>query len=544
MKFIIYRGDSMIKKHNIKNLSGFTLIEVLIASAIILSIVVLLLVSMGSSLREVGVARESSKNAFKASDFIATKSEELQELINTKAPSAVVTASLTTALPASATDASLIVTHTAHGIPNLFGDIMVIADTPVADSPQDIYIYEIDAEYKGDNDSPTRRPTRYIRYVVDVAKAVLPTPEITSVTIAPTSSTAIKTGIDKVIHYDSSVGATSTYTVKPGDEGDLYDVIYDWYVSRNGFNIPMQYASRWELDSLSEALFPIFPSDFVVTSNRLANYTAPGVYPEEIAGRHLTIGVAPVANNGKRGPAVGASETIFVSGLTNPTDMLSNLDVSIIEPTGTPNVSGLKVMYPISSYADLRGGSYSASGSVQMGIQSVGDVYANVGAPGHRDPIGQGYTQYLSIPSGSSLTRSAVAASGITAFVVARTNDTVNENTEILTIGSSTLTFGGVKVGSSYLYENGARPENKYNNGEWNVYFFSVGATGNTVAGFNGSVLEYSPPMAVSGGAVTVSSSVNLEIAEIAIYNGNLHAESQPKFKDAFYMLCNKYGIE
>jgi len=118
--------------------------------------------------------------------------------------------------------------------------------------------------------------------------------------------------------------------------------IYQWYVSRPGFNIPVPRGSDLVADfkyydylvsnGLESELgnrYPQFPEDYVLigtaTTNSMPDLTSYG-------GRHVVFKVIPAAKSGRLG-IPEYSEPVFISGLTNTTNLALHFDASYLDPS-------------------------------------------------------------------------------------------------------------------------------------------------------------------------------------------------------------------
>ncbi len=145
----------------------------------------------------------------------------------------------------------------------------------------------------------------------------------------------------------------STFPVSYWDLGGLYVdssttisdpgsvnryLLHKWYVSREGFHIPVRVAPA-EIETGS--VYPRFPDDYVLI---------PGENSEDLtalqasyAGRHIIHNVTPASNSGKMGNATQSTRPVFLSGLPM-TDQLrvhydaSMLDESDVSDSGTTTV--------------------------------------------------------------------------------------------------------------------------------------------------------------------------------------------------------------
>lgn len=167
---------------------------------------------------------------------------------------------------------------------------------------------------------------RYHRYYTAVTKKKLPTLEAPRLLWVNAQL--------KVNHTDASIGyATSettvmgSYGIDPKTFDQLLAVNKYWYISRDGFNIPVPESYD---ESEVGIKYPYFPDDY---------YLAPidnkdeFLLAEEAAGKHVVFAVSPAGKNGKIGETL-LSRPVFISALPLREPLILHLDASYEQGTG------------------------------------------------------------------------------------------------------------------------------------------------------------------------------------------------------------------
>jgi len=128
-----------------------------------------------------------------------------------------------------------------------------------------------------------------------------------------------------LFEYSPSLYASSTVNLVDPTGVNLTN-IYRWYVSREGFNIPMLTASTPE-EVETGTKYPRFPDDYSIVPSAPNSTLASVVsrYP----GRHVLCTVTPASTSGKMG-ATAVSNPVFVSGLPYRSNLELHLDASLI----------------------------------------------------------------------------------------------------------------------------------------------------------------------------------------------------------------------
>lgn len=105
---------------------------------------------------------------------------------------------------------------------------------------------------------------------------------------------------------------------------------YVWYVSREGFNIPMISGTPTEVEVGTK--YPRFPDDYKIIKPRVTTQLLASLVsnPDDLyLGRHVLCAVTPASTSGKMGATV-VSNPLFISGLPYRTGLSLHLDASLI----------------------------------------------------------------------------------------------------------------------------------------------------------------------------------------------------------------------
>jgi len=143
--------------------------------------------------------------------------------------------------------------------------------------------------------------------------------------------------------------------------------IYQWYVSRPGFNIPVPMGSdlvpkfKFYDYLVSKGLeadvgnrYPQFPFDYDLIATETTN-----ILPDltKYAGRHIVFKVTPAAKSGRLG-IPEYSEPVFISGLENTTNLVLHLDAAYLDPSymNSSSVSNVTSDLKVINWFDLSSG--------------------------------------------------------------------------------------------------------------------------------------------------------------------------------------------
>jgi uncharacterized repeat protein (TIGR02543 family)/prepilin-type N-terminal cleavage/methylation domain-containing protein len=108
---------------------------------------------------------------------------------------------------------------------------------------------------------------------------------------------------------------------------------HEWFVSRLGFNVPIEQDASLIEEQDPGRLYPIFPNDYdlipIDASTNNFNYSSINTFEEEYTGRHIVYTVTPFATSGKKGETV-FSQPVFLHGPTITDDLVLHLDANMI----------------------------------------------------------------------------------------------------------------------------------------------------------------------------------------------------------------------
>lgn len=113
----------------------------------------------------------------------------------------------------------------------------------------------------------------------------------------------------------------------------------EWYVASEKFIMPMPKSADFDMDDdlvYNSYYFPVFPKDYTLIDNETVfdfgtNYTTFDLF-EDFGGRHIVYSVTPAAKSGKLGEQM-VSGSVFVSGLPITEDLIMHFDASYIDST-------------------------------------------------------------------------------------------------------------------------------------------------------------------------------------------------------------------
>jgi len=116
---------------------------------------------------------------------------------------------------------------------------------------------------------------------------------------------------------------------------------HEWFVSRFGFNIPIISAENIDKDFDYGRLYPLFPNDYIAVPIKVETDSSVestlSALETDYAGRHIIYAITPYATSGKRGDTY-FSQPVFLSGLPVIDDLILHLDASLISKEDTSSV--------------------------------------------------------------------------------------------------------------------------------------------------------------------------------------------------------------
>ncbi|WP_425449554.1 Ig-like domain-containing protein [Dethiothermospora halolimnae] len=130
--------------------------------------------------------------------------------------------------------------------------------------------------------------------------------------------------------------------------------IHNWYVSRVGFNIPMEENTSEEEIGKK---YPVFPDDYRLISSELG----PNLYniEPEYGGKHIIYTITPASKSGKMGTTV-YSNPVFIPGLPVIKNLKLHLDASMIIKDDPSLVRTTETNAYVKKWQDISGKSNDA----------------------------------------------------------------------------------------------------------------------------------------------------------------------------------------
>lgn len=170
------------------------------------------------------------------------------------------------------------------------------------------------------------------------------------VPIVETISANLKVGgsiVDQA-YAVSGVSVVGNYTIDPATTADFLVANENWYVSREGFNIPYPNTVVPEYEVGTK--YPSFPNDYTIIPAELqSNLTDVTAY----GNRHIVYAVTPAGKSGRLGDLV-ASEPVFVSGLPKTgDDLVLHLDGVVIDQAESSEIDEVAGEYLVEKWVDL-----------------------------------------------------------------------------------------------------------------------------------------------------------------------------------------------
>lgn len=224
--------------------------------------------------------------------------------------------------------------------------------------------------------------------------------------------------------YVYNVEKKNAYSIMPSltikSQATIYDPkfvnitnLHQWYVSREGFNIPMIQNSE-EIEK--GTVYPRFPDDyFIIPSATSSELTS--IILKNYPGRHILYTITPASGSGKMGATIPSSP-LFISGLPVIDNLELHLDASIVTDVFTDKYGS--DIY-LNGWKDLLDNQYSVAQNAKSHgprlIQESFGVFKDSNGVEH-----EAYAKFLSFDSQRYLSVDK-ELNDFTVFVVARIND-------------------------------------------------------------------------------------------------------------------------
>lgn len=338
---------------------------------------------------------------------------------------------------------------------------------------------------------------------------------------------------------------------------------HEWYVSRSGFNIPIIDALNIDKDFDYGRLYPLFPNDYIpVPIKSETNTSVESVLDTlkaEYAGRHIIYTVTPFALSGKQGETY-FSEPIFLSGLpvVSSTNLILHLDASVISKEDSNSVDSLFVKKWIDQSTN---GNHLTQSNIDRRpeldeVQYQSDVYSWGKST---KPVANS----ISMSKSSSLTGISTDTNNFTFIIVAKSDSiTATIGSHIIRGGSSsdstrwrlewvedTLNPGKRNLAFSIGASSIVLPNQLGLDGEWHIYTGTLSSGEATIRmdGAKIGTIPYSGTAKMSSLDLSWNNSTGdspIEIAEVIIYNNDISKSGSPLGKDLTDVetyLKNKY---
>jgi prepilin-type N-terminal cleavage/methylation domain-containing protein len=373
---------------------GFTLVEVIVAMAIIGIVAIGFLPALTNNLAFLKQTREITRDSFLAQEDIEIEIENIKQGIDAG------TESLSTMTLFSADNGGVTVSYVP--ISNVFNGVdyyTLVSDSRLPEL-EELQIFNVNADLRRD--------------VLEIYNAY------------PLAENNVE----------------GTYENDPVTIHDWMVNVYQWYVSVPGFNIPVPEGNDSTFhyqEQVAEEDFgtkyPVFPYDFILLADETGDTLGD---LSQYAGRHLVFVVTPAAKSGKLGVRTW-SDPVFVSGLTDTDHLIMHLDASYIDPYNTAMVydeTQVLRWYDLSSifgnaYPDQYGAPTSSTRRPTLYDMPVGSTFN---------------ARYVQFSSASDIQITGQGTNGSHLYVYAVVRGL--PGTTIFTNGSTTFTIPDATTGS------------------------------------------------------------------------------------------------
>ncbi len=313
---------------------------------------------------------------------------------------------------------------------------------------------------------------------------------------------------------------------------------HEWFVSRLGFNIPIEKDGSLIEEQDIGRLYPIFPNDYdlipieAVTNN--FNYSSLSTFEEEYTGRHIVYTVTPFATSGKKGETV-FSQPIFLHSPTITDNLVLHLDANMIsKDTSVSNISYSGETILVNSWDDL-----SDSSNDAPTLTTAKPVLEEVQY--QEDAFSWGKSVVQNEDESTTFRVSSFSDSPddeMTLIFVAK----ISSNTDSTIISGNSWNFGWNSSGNlSFNYGGGPATAalGKGTDDKWHV-FTSVVSGGNVDFRIDGNS-EGTGTTGVSNPCNSEPFTINLDgvdVAEILIYDNDLNTTDLDEVES---QIINKY---
>ena len=277
------------------------------------------------------------------------------------------------------------------------------------------------------------------KFHILVTNAKMPTHEVPVITNVTAQLRSNSTNVTHA-YATSDINVLGAYTLDAATQSHFMVNVYHWYKSRDGFNIPVPSGAVLEIEMGTK--YPKFPDDYEMIPGA-TNLTLNNV--ETLGGKHLVLAVTPASKTGKLGKTV-SSNPVYISGLpVTGSNLVLHLEGSFIDKNNTSHVTENSGEYLVKEWIDL-------STHNKPAIQSTSSAQPKLMDPLIGGDFVGRYAQFL---AGQSMTVShnALTSQPLHAFAVVRGDDGQNifvNGTQTLVVSGSEIGNGWKVVYGSY----------------------------------------------------------------------------------------------
>lgn len=228
-----------------------------------------------------------------------------------------------------------------------------------------------------------------------------------------------------------SLNIKSSFHISDSENVHLMN-IHNWYVSRAGFNIPMgENISEEEIGTK----YPVFPDDYRLIASE-SGWNLYDIEPE-YGGKHIIYTITPASKSGKMGTTV-YSNPVFIPGLPVIKNLKLHLDASMITKEEPSLVRTTETNAYVKKWQDISGKSNDAieenEDKQPLLLQQI-SIFEDKQGKRH-----DSYTRFLRFNGGQSLKvphNQSINLENLTVFVVARATETIANKSMISKYGDN-----------------------------------------------------------------------------------------------------------
>lgn len=344
--------------------------------------------------------------------------------------------------------------------------------------------------------------------------------------------------------YSDTTGLSvkSSFNLSDPDNVNLTNLNH-WYVSREGYNIPVRYTPD-EIEVGTK--FPRFPDDYtIIPGEKNSNLTT---IKDEYAGKHIIYTVTPASKSGKMGTTV-PSNSVFISGLPVISDLALHLDAAMIDVTSSDvRISGDDI-FVVKWYDQSSHENDGRQSNLALQPKLYDEKFGTF--QGSYSKVYDTYARYIRFEDNDSIIvsdDSSLDLDSMTIYAVVRSSNRTdvksiiskNDFTEGWDLGWTGPGYYGFQIGSGGTYES---VSGNYNDGiddGWHIiradtsmgFKIDEGGTSSNLRTV-GNITNGSPISIKWNGSTGF-----VDVAEIIIYDGTLSAAEKGEVDE---YLHNKY---